>query len=93
MRIILWIICMVLMTSFSHANTDYFSETKLSLKEKSIISIASLTAKGDLTLLKPSLYEALDAGLTVNEAKEVLLGKVVRSQLHRISHSTFRSRT
>lgn len=73
MRIILWIICMVLMTSFSHANTDYFSETKLSLKEKSILSIASLTAKGDLTLLKPSLHEALDAGLTVNEAKEVLV--------------------
>lgn len=42
-------------------------------KEKSIISIASLTAKGDLKELKTALNEGLDVGLTVNEIKEVLV--------------------
>jgi 4-carboxymuconolactone decarboxylase len=48
------------------------SET-LSQQEKSIVAIASTTAKGDLVSLKPRLNEGLDAGLTVNEIKEVLV--------------------
>jgi len=46
---------------------------KLSEKEKSIISIASLTAKGDLVQLKSALNTGLEAGLTVNEVKEILV--------------------
>ncbi len=38
----------------------------LSRQEKSIISIAALTAKGDLENLKLALKEGLEAGLTVN---------------------------
>ncbi len=45
----------------------------LSLKEQSIVSIAALTAKGDLSRLKAVLDTGLEAGLTVNEIKEVLV--------------------
>lgn len=45
----------------------------LNTKEKSIINIAALTAKGDLAKLKTALNTGLDAGLTVNETKEVLV--------------------
>ena len=41
--------------------------------QKSIISIAALTAKGDLQALKPALNKGLDAGLTINEIREVLV--------------------
>ena len=48
-------------------------DKKLSAKEKSIITIASLTAKGDLVQLKSALNKGLEAGLSVNEVKEVLV--------------------
>lgn len=45
----------------------------LSSKQQGIISIATFTAKGDLKKLNVSLHEGLDAGLTVNEIKEILV--------------------
>jgi 4-carboxymuconolactone decarboxylase len=45
----------------------------LSTKEKSIITISSLTAKGDLNKLKTELNKGLESGLTINEIKEVLV--------------------
>lgn len=45
----------------------------LSPQEKSIVAIASTTAKGGLESLKPRLNEGLDAGLTINEIKEVIV--------------------
>lgn len=45
----------------------------LNKKEQRIITIASLAAKGDLVELKTALQEGLEAGLTVNEIKEVLV--------------------
>lgn len=45
----------------------------LSSKRQGIIPIAAFTAKGDLEKLKVSLNEGLDAGLTVNEIKEILV--------------------
>ncbi|MBD3748619.1 MAG: carboxymuconolactone decarboxylase family protein [Sphingobacteriales bacterium] len=45
----------------------------LSQKEQSIVSIAALTAKGDLPKLKTALNTGLETGLTVNEIKEVLV--------------------
>ena len=45
----------------------------LDIKQQSIISIAAVTAKGDLSKLKTELNKGLDAGLTVNEIKEVLV--------------------
>jgi 4-carboxymuconolactone decarboxylase len=42
-------------------------------KHKSIIAISALTAKGDLPQLQKALSDGLDAGLTINEIKEVLV--------------------
>ncbi len=41
-------------------------------RQKSIVPIASFTASGDMQKLKTALNEGLDAGLTVNEIKEIL---------------------
>jgi len=45
----------------------------LSAKQQSIIPIAAFTANGDMEKLKTVLNDGLDAGLTVNEIKEVLV--------------------
>ena len=45
----------------------------LNAKQKGIVTIAAFTASGDLEKLKTALNEGLDAGLTVNEIKEVLV--------------------
>lgn len=45
----------------------------LSQKQQSIIPIAAFTAEGDMNRLKLALNQGLDAGLTVNEIKEVLV--------------------
>jgi len=45
----------------------------LDARQQNIITIAAFTANGDLSQLKPELNEGLDAGLTVNEIKEVLV--------------------
>jgi len=45
----------------------------LDLKHQNIITISSFTAKGDLVQLQKALSDGLDAGLTVNEIKEVLV--------------------
>lgn len=46
---------------------------ELSAKQQRIVVIAALTAKGDLQKLQPALNSGLDAGLTVNEIREVLV--------------------
>jgi len=45
----------------------------LNAKQQKIVTIAAFTANGDLDKLKAALNEGLDAGLTVNEIKEVLV--------------------
>ncbi len=45
----------------------------MNAKQQGIVTIAAFTAKGDLERLKTALNEGLDAGLTVNEIKEVLV--------------------
>lgn len=42
-------------------------------RQQAMIPIAALTASGDMTRLTTALHEGLDAGLTVNEIKEVLV--------------------
>ena len=49
------------------------TENTLSTKEQSIVSIAALTAKGDLDKLKIALNTGLENGLPVNETKEALV--------------------
>jgi 4-carboxymuconolactone decarboxylase len=45
----------------------------LNAKQQSIATIAAFTANGDLQKLKTALNEGLDAGLTINEIKEILV--------------------
>ena len=45
----------------------------LNAKQEKIVTIAAFTANGDLQKLKTALNERLDAGLTINEIKEILV--------------------
>lgn len=56
-----------------NAQNPMNQQSTLSTKQQSIVGIAALTAKGDLQKLQPALNTGLDAGLTVNEIKEVLV--------------------
>lgn len=56
-----------------NAQNEMSSNKQLTAKQQSIVAIASLTAKGDLSNLKAALNTGLDAGLTVNEVKEILV--------------------
>lgn len=59
------------MTAVSQAQATIYSG--LNAKQQSTATIAAFTAKGDLERLKTALHEGLDAGLTVNEIKEILV--------------------
>ncbi|HWR42251.1 carboxymuconolactone decarboxylase family protein [Sporomusa sp.] len=59
------------MTAVSQAQPTIHSG--LNVKQQGIVTIAAFTAKGDLERLKTALNEGLDAGLTVNEIKEILV--------------------
>lgn len=56
------------MNTLSAQTTDRLSDA-----QKSIVAIAALTAKGDLPTLKTSIHTGLDAGLTINQVKEILI--------------------
>ncbi|HEY0892460.1 MAG TPA: carboxymuconolactone decarboxylase family protein [Cellvibrio sp.] len=56
-----------------HAQRPGNAPQDLEGRQRSIIRISSQTAKGDLRRLSQSLHEGLDAGLTINEVKEVLV--------------------
>lgn len=56
-----------------YAQNQMNQPATLSTKQQSIVVIAALTAKGDLQKLQPALNSGLDAGLTINETKEVLV--------------------
>ena len=55
------------------AQTNETENKLLSLRDKSTIAIAVLTAKGDLVQLKSKLIGGLEAGLTINEIKEIVV--------------------
>ncbi|WP_324678109.1 carboxymuconolactone decarboxylase family protein [Hymenobacter sp. GOD-10R] len=45
----------------------------LTARQQALVTVSAYTATGDLPHLHPALSQGLDAGLTVNEAKEVLV--------------------
>lgn len=49
------------------------NEPLLDARQQSIVTISAFTTIGDIARLKPALHQGLDAGLTVNEIKEVLV--------------------
>lgn len=60
---------------FTNVNAQQAMKTNQTLdkKQQSIISIAAVTATGNLPKLKIELNNGLDAGLTVNQIKEVIV--------------------
>jgi len=56
-----------------NAQNNLESNKTLTVKQQSIVTIAALTAKGDLPNLKPALNSGLDAGLTINQIKEAIV--------------------
>ncbi len=74
------IIALVACLAFQLSDTtDLFAQTAtgsvpaLNAKEESIVTISAFTAQGDLEQLQIALNNGLDAGLTINEIKEVLV--------------------
>lgn len=55
------------------AQTTVNDGKNLTTRQKAIIPIAAFTATGNLAQLGTVLHEGLDAGLTVNEIKEILV--------------------
>lgn len=70
------ILASILAVMFSIAAVSEAQTVKnegLNARQKGIVPIAAFTASGDMEKLKTALNEGLDAGLTVNEIKEVLV--------------------
>lgn len=65
-----WIITLTVTTT-TIAQTG--NDENLSTKQQALIGIAAITAKGDLAKLKNELNVGLDAGLTINQIKEVIV--------------------
>ena len=72
-KLLITIVINVGMTFHLNAQNEMKNGNQLTLKQQSIISIAALTAKGDLQALKPALNNGIDAGLTINQIKEVMV--------------------
>jgi len=49
------------------------TDSSMDRRHRDIAAVASLTAKGDIGGLKAALAKSLDDGLTVNEAKEIIV--------------------
>ncbi|WP_130890446.1 carboxymuconolactone decarboxylase family protein [Fusobacterium varium] len=64
---------MLLISVFGFTSAFGAEEKTLNIKEQEVVRISAFTASGDLENLKISLNDGLDAGLTVNEIKEILV--------------------
>jgi len=61
------------LTEGTHAQKAMNTNHDPDMKYQNIVTISAFTAKGDLLQLQKALSAGLDAGLTVNEIKEVLV--------------------
>ena len=73
MKSILIALMASLISISGRAESGNISENELNAKERSIVTIAAFTANGDQKNLTMALQEGLDAKLTVNEIKEVIV--------------------
>lgn len=67
------IVGLLVISNQLNAQSPVNQPVSLSPTQRRIVLIAGLTAKGDLQKLQRALHTGLDAGLTVNEIKEVLV--------------------
>lgn len=68
------LLLMILITmSAADAQQKTARNARFSPEQKRIVSIAALTAKGNLSLLKEELHEGLEAGLTISRIQEILV--------------------
>lgn len=70
MKFLKWLLTFVLILSTITTNAQGI---ELNAQQQGIVTISALTATGDLPGLKEQLNAGLDAGLTINEIKEVLV--------------------
>lgn len=63
----------LVMSAILFIGGNLMAESSLSLKQQTIAQAASYSARGDMAGLKQSLISGLDAGVTVNELKEILV--------------------
>lgn len=73
MKLTALIAAFLLVMSITHVSEAAQNMDVLTTKQQSIVTISAFGAKGDLDNLKTALNEGLDAGLTVNEIKELLV--------------------
>ena len=66
-------ICIALIGITAVTEAETMKNEGLNARQKNIVPIAAFTASGDLQRLKPALSDGLDAGLTINEIKEILV--------------------
>lgn len=66
------VIALISLTNSIIAQTPKM-ETIMNAKQKDIVTVAALTAKGEIVPLKAALNKSLDDGMSVNEVKEVLV--------------------
>ena len=67
------VLCVLILSATSKAQQLVNGRKTLDNKQEAIIRISSYTATGDVAQLQKSLNSGLQAGLTVNQIKEVLL--------------------
>ena len=66
-----WLFLFAILLSINMMNAQI--KDRLTAQEQGIVAISALTATGDLKKLKAQLNVTLDAGVTINEIKEVLV--------------------
>lgn len=66
-------ILIMIVFACAEGNSQTDQNQNLSRQQQAILKIGALTAKGDLVKLKTELNQGLDAGLTVNQIKEILV--------------------
>lgn len=66
-------ILVVLFSGVTFSEAQIMTKEGLDARQQSIVTIAAFTANGDLPKLKTALADGLDAGLTINEVKEILV--------------------
>lgn len=72
-KFLMIVVTMVCLSFQLNAQSEMFTNPKLTSKQQSIIPIAAYTAKGELQDLKSALNNGLEAGLTISQIKEVLV--------------------